>query len=157
MPATLAKSRGLISLTMSSTLQFAKTASSENNCKLLKAQKTALMHNEIMDEKFPNPPNYLRQWRDFRHLTQEQLAEAVNTTGSVIHLLETSARGLSHKWLVKLAPVLRTTPGFILDHNPNEMSSDLFEIWNRGDEEDRRKLVIVAETIIPYRAEPGLK
>ena len=40
------------------------------------------------------PPNFLRSWREHRGLTQGQLAEMVGTTGSVISLLESGARGL---------------------------------------------------------------
>lgn len=51
-------------------------------------------------------------------MTQEQLAERVGTAGNVIGLIESGQRGLSDKWLRKLAPELGTTPGFLLDHSP---------------------------------------
>jgi plasmid maintenance system antidote protein VapI len=72
----------------------------------------------------------------------------------MINHLENGNRGLSHKWLVRLATALGTSPGWIIDHNPNTMSRDLFDIWNRGDENERAKLVSVAEALIPYRAQP---
>lgn len=57
-------------------------------------------------------PNYLRQWREYRRMTQEELTGAMDppTTGSVISLLEDGERGLSLKWLRRLAPALRTRP-----------------------------------------------
>lgn len=69
------------------------------------------------------PDNHLRAWREFRRLTQEQLAEKIGTTGAVISLLESGDRGLSHKWLLRLAPALGTTPGFLLDHDPNSIDT----------------------------------
>lgn len=73
----------------------------------------------------------LKRWREFRGLTQEQLAERCEppTAGSVISNLENSDRGLSEKWLRKLAKVLGTKPGFLLDHDPEELSTDILEIW----------------------------
>lgn len=71
--------------------------------------------------------NHLRAWRELRHLTQEELADMVGTAGNVIGLLESGERGLSHKWLLKLAPALGTTPGFLLDHDPRDLDSAYLE------------------------------
>jgi transcriptional regulator with XRE-family HTH domain len=75
------------------------------------------------------PVNNLRAWREYRELTQEQLAEKIGTTPGVISLLESGKRGLSLKWLLKFAPALRTTPGMILDHDPNDLDTSILEIW----------------------------
>jgi transcriptional regulator with XRE-family HTH domain len=76
-------------------------------------------------------PNHLRAWREFRKMTQEQLAEAIGTTAPVVSLLESGDRSLSLKWLLRLAPALRTTPGILLDHDPNTLDTDVLEIWAR--------------------------
>ncbi len=70
-------------------------------------------------------PNHLRAWRDFRKLTQEQLAESVGTTKAVISLLESGDRQLSSKWLRRLAPALNTRPGFLLDFDPEDMDQEM--------------------------------
>lgn len=70
-------------------------------------------------------------------MTQEQLATAVGTDKGVISLLESGARGLSDKWLRRLAPVLETTPGHLLDHDPNELDNDIIDIWAHIDIRDR--------------------
>ena len=75
-------------------------------------------------------PNFLRAWREFRGMTQAKLAEAVDTTGAVISLLEAGERGLSDRWLRRLAPVLGTTPGHLLDMNPRDVDHDIFELFN---------------------------
>ena len=71
--------------------------------------------------------NNLRAWREHRGLTQDQLAEKVGTAGNVIGLLESGERGLSDKWLRKLAPALGTRPGFLLDHDPNDIDAAFVE------------------------------
>ena len=73
--------------------------------------------------------NNLRAWREFRGLTQDELVALVSTNGSVISLLESGVRGLSLKWLLKRAPALKTTPGMILDHDPNDLDTSILEIW----------------------------
>src|SRR5277367_7010676 len=91
-------------------------------------------------------PNFLRAWREYRGLTQAKLAEAVDTTGAVISLLEAGERGLSDKWLRRLAPVLGTTPGNLLDMDPNDVDHDIFEIINAMPKEmqEQAKSVLIA-------------
>lgn len=91
-------------------------------------------------------PNYLQAWRKFRRMTQEELAERVNTTKAVISLLESGERPLSAKWLRRLAPVLRTTPGHLLDHDPDNLPTDVVEIWMHIEERDRPRALRVLES-----------
>jgi transcriptional regulator with XRE-family HTH domain len=81
--------------------------------------------------------NYLRAWREHRGLTQAKLAEAIGTTGAVISLLESGERGLSDKWLRKIAPVLGTRPGHLLEVDPEAVGDDILEIWAEIPEERR--------------------
>lgn len=90
--------------------------------------------------------NHLRAWREFRHLTQEELADRVDTAGNVIGLLESGERGLSHKWLQRLAPALGTTPGMILDHDPNDLPTDVLDTWAAIPEENRAQALRVLES-----------
>ena len=88
------------------------------------------------------PLHYLTEWRKFRHMTQDTLAEAVDTSKSVISDLERGNLQLSPKWLRKLAPVLGTQPGHILDYDPNELDTDVIEIWSRiGDKAQAIKVL----------------
>lgn len=83
--------------------------------------------------------NFLRAWREHRRMTQAKLAEAVETTGAVISLLESGDRGLSDRWLRKLAPVLGTRPGHLLEVDPADVSTDILEIWAEIPEERRQQ------------------
>lgn len=75
-------------------------------------------------------PNHLRAWREHMRLTQEELGAKLTppTTGSVISLLEDGDRGLSLKWLRRLAPVLKTTPGFLADFDPSTVDTRTLEM-----------------------------
>ncbi len=105
-------------------------------------------HNAWMDHvPFQTPnANFLSAWRRHRGMTQEQLAEAIDTTPGVISLLESGQRKLSPKWLRKLAPVLNTTPGFILDIDPDEMPTDVLDVWSSIPEASRDQALAVLKT-----------
>lgn len=90
-----------------------------------------------------NGPNYLKAWREFRKMSQEELGDKVGTSGSTISMLELGERGLSAKWLRKLAPALGTTPGHLLDNNPNDIDADVFDIWVGIDARDRARALNV--------------
>lgn len=95
-------------------------------------------------------PNFLRAWRNYRKLTQEQLADRVKppTNANMIQYLETGERGLSAKWLRRLADALDTTPGMILEHDPAELDSDIVDIWAHADARQKRQLSDIAKALL---------
>jgi len=93
-------------------------------------------------------PNHLRSWREHRKLSQTELADLVGTTQSQITHLESGERALSAKWLRKLADALKTTPGHLLDHDPNNLPTDIVEIWLDANAEQRRQLIDMANVIV---------
>lgn len=93
-------------------------------------------------------PNHLRDWREFRKLSQQELAAAVDTTQHQIAYLESGERGLSAKWLRKLSAALDTTPGMILDHSPKDLDSDIIEIWATASNRQKKQLSEIAKTIL---------
>lgn len=92
-------------------------------------------------------PNFLRQWREFRKMSREQLAELVGTNTNMILYLENGERGLSAKWLRRLAPALDTTPGMLLDHDPTELDSDIIDIWAHADRRQKAQISEIAKTL----------
>ena len=100
-----------------------------------------------MDSDKNGGPNFLRAWREFRKMTQAELADAVNTNANMIGYLESGERGLSAKWLRRLAPALGTTPGMLLDHDPAMLDSDVIDIWANADQRQRAQLSEVAKAL----------
>lgn len=100
-------------------------------------------------------PNYLRAWREFyrwpdgrRGMTQQELAERVGTNANMIGYLESGERGLSAKWLRKLAPALNTTSGMLLEHDPEDLDSDAIDIWVHASERQRKQITEIAKTLV---------
>jgi len=90
--------------------------------------------------------NHLRAWREFNRMTQAQLADSANTSASVISQLESGERGLSGKWLRILAPLLKTTPGFLLDHDPNDLDTQFLEAAMAVPPERREQALRILQT-----------
>ena len=93
-------------------------------------------------------PNNLRAWRKFRKMTQQELADRVGTAKSVISDLERGVVQLNDKWLRKLAPVLETQPGHLLDYDPEELDTDIIDIWSHIDQRDRDQAVRVLRSFV---------
>jgi transcriptional regulator with XRE-family HTH domain len=91
------------------------------------------------------PPHYLREWREFREMTQDDLAAALGTSKSVISDLERGRLRLSDKWLRRLSPVLKTTAGHLLDSDPESLDTDILDIWASIDQRDRATALRVLE------------
>lgn len=103
-----------------------------------------------MDESDKNGgPNYLRAWMEYRNMKGVDLADALggNVTPGMVSDLCNSKRALSAKWLRRIAPCLKTTPGMLLDHDPHELDNDIIEIWSDMDSRERRQLADIAKTL----------
>lgn len=77
--------------------------------------------------KRPIKRNHLGEWRQYRKLSQDQLAEAAGTSKATISRLEGGQRGLSQKWLETLAPLLNATPALLLE-SPTAVRATALEI-----------------------------
>lgn len=143
MPALSESSVGVMGVVMRYSLHSANPIAIENVCSVRDDFIFAVAHTAYMAD---DDRNYLRQWREFRKMNQDVLAEKVGTTKAVISLLENEKRPLSSKWLRKLAEALDTQPGHILDHDPNELPADVFDIWEHIDKKDRAQAARVLRT-----------
>lgn len=72
---------------------------------------------------------YLREWRDFRGLTGEQLAELAGTTAATVSRIS-SGEGYTADMLHALAGALKCEPADILGHDPN---SPRYQLWRMLD------------------------
>lgn len=88
-------------------------------------------HHAIAMAKEPRPTHYLREWREHRKMTQQQLGDALKpkTTGAVISLIESFDRRLSDKWAHRLAAALKIRAGWLLDIEPGSINTEVLEIW----------------------------
>jgi transcriptional regulator with XRE-family HTH domain len=109
---------------------------------------TACDNRHMSDESKNGGPNFLKAWRVYREMTQQELAEAVGTSQHQIAYLESGERPLSAKWLRKLSGPLDTTPGMLLDHDPTQLSADIVDIWATASTRQKQQLVELARVVV---------
>jgi transcriptional regulator with XRE-family HTH domain len=90
---------------------------------------------------------YLREWREFRHLTQEKLAELSGVGVSSITQIETGKMGWSPMTLRNLAKALKITPGLLLDVDPKEDEA-LWTLYGRANANQRQQILDLAKVIV---------
>ena len=114
------------------------------------ALRFAYSHTASMDDEDDKNggPNHLRAWMRFRKVKGAKLAEALGITPGMVSDLANSNRALSAKWLRRIAPALNTTPGLLLDHDPNDLDSDIIDIWVNADRDRRRQITEVAKALV---------
>jgi len=114
-------------------------------------------HTACMDDDADKNggPNHLKAWMRYRKVNGARLAEMLDITPGMVSELVNSKRALSAKWLRRIAPVLGTTPGHLLDHDPNELPNDILEIWINASDEDRAKLLRVAQAMTERNGTDG--
>lgn len=109
------------------------------------------------NSKKPKRGFYFREWRKFRGLNQEALADMIGLTPSSISQLETGKQGFTDKTLLAIAQALDCHPGDLLTRDPSRADSfwPLFEKAERlvGPERTHAMNVIRAALRIP--AEQG--
>lgn len=84
------------------------------------------------------PAHFIKQWRKFRKLTQEQLAEKSGLSESSISQLEKFKQGYSVPTLEKIAAALDCRPGDLLSRDPLA-DAELWETWARLKPETKRR------------------
>lgn len=105
----------------------------------------------MVDEDDKNGgPNYLRAWMEHRGIKGVELAKRLgnNVTPGMVSDLINSNRALSAKWLRRIAPILDTTPGMLLDHDPTDVDADIIDMWSSATARQRRQLSEIAKTIL---------
>lgn len=103
------------------------------------------LHNVAMSER-PDYPNHVRAWREFRHLTQDELAEMAGCSRATVGHIESGARRLSDKWAHPIAKALNTSPGYLMDHDPNDLPTAILDVWAAIPEADRPQALRVLES-----------
>jgi len=90
---------------------------------------------------------FLKQWREFRGLTQEQLADRVGWSVGNVSQLERGLQGYSQEGLEALAEALQCDPGQILTVDPTGDDA-IWSIWERAKPGERQMIVELAKTVV---------
>lgn len=101
----------------------------------------------FMPKKRQFKPTFIREWRQFRQLTLEQLAARLEMTASHLSMLERGQRGYTQDTLEAIADALRTDVASLLMRDPSDPDA-IWSIWDRAKPGERRQIVEVAKALI---------
>jgi DNA-binding Xre family transcriptional regulator len=90
---------------------------------------------------------WLKEWREYRDLTQEQLAERVGWSVGNVSQLERGLQGYSQEGLEALAEALHCDPGQLLTVDPSKDDA-IWSIWERAKPGERQMIIELAKTVV---------
>lgn len=91
--------------------------------------------------------HYFKAWRKHRDLTLERAAELAGMTAGNISAMERYDQGYTQDALEALADVYKVPPGWLTDVDPAKLAG-ILPLWDRAKEDDRRKIIEIARTIV---------
>jgi transcriptional regulator with XRE-family HTH domain len=91
-------------------------------------------------------PTFIKHWREYRSLNQEQLAERLDMTQSHLSMLENGKRGYTQETLEAIADALQTDTASLLMRNPQDGDA-IWSIWEQAKPGERRMIIDIAKTV----------
>ena len=91
-------------------------------------------------------PHYIKEWRKYRGLTQEQLAERIGIARSYLTKIERGTRRYDQPFLEAASDALRCEPGDIIMRDPSDPES-IWSIWDKLPPSERRQAIAVIRAL----------
>ncbi len=92
-------------------------------------------------------PTFIRDWRKWRDLTLERLADRVGVSTGALSQLERGEVGYTQPMLEALAEALNCEPADLLTYSPQAVK-ELRSIWAAIPEENREQAMKVLQTFM---------
>lgn len=92
-------------------------------------------------------PNFIREWRNHRQLSLDQLASRVPMDKGNLSKVERSLLPYNQEMLEKIAEALMTDPASLLMRDPSAPEA-IWSVWERASPAVRRQIEGVAETLL---------
>src|SRR3954470_510444 len=89
---------------------------------------------------------YIRDWRKFRNLSQEKLAEIVGTSPANLSRIESAEQDYTQSMLEAIAAALDTDAATLLRRRPGD-NDDIWPVWERATPAQRVQITEIAKTI----------
>lgn len=90
---------------------------------------------------------FIKEWRKFRHLTQEQLAERVDMSHGNVSLIERGLQNYTQETLEAFADALRCEPADLLMRDPTDPEA-IWSLWDKAKPGERKMIVDIAKTVL---------
>lgn len=91
--------------------------------------------------------HFIREWRKYRELSQEVLAERAGMTANNLSQLENYKQSYSAEGLERLAEALHCEPAQLLMVDPSKDDA-IWSIWERAKPAERQQIVTIAKALV---------
>lgn len=91
--------------------------------------------------------HFVREWRKYRNLTQEQLAERIPTSVANISRIETGKQDYTQSLLEALAEALSTDAASLIMRDPSRPEA-IWSIWDQASPGQKLQIVEVAKALV---------
>jgi transcriptional regulator with XRE-family HTH domain len=92
-------------------------------------------------------PTFFKQWRHHRNLSQERLAERLDTSVASVSRIETGRQPYTQDYLEALASALQTDPASLLMRDPEDPEA-IWSIWDNAKQGEKKKILDMARSIV---------
>lgn len=92
-------------------------------------------------------PTFIKEWREFRGYSQEELADRISMTGGNLSLLERGLINYTQDTLDRLAAALECTVIDLLSRDPKN-SDTLFNLWRQASPTKQATMIEIGKTIL---------
>ena len=93
----------------------------------------------------------IRQWRHYRGLTLETVAERIDMTPGLVSLVERGLRGYTQGTVEALASAMRTDPAMLLTGDPRDPNA-IGAIWDKAKSGQRKQIGEAARKVVKSRS-----
>jgi transcriptional regulator with XRE-family HTH domain len=93
----------------------------------------------------PLRPNFIAQWRRYRGLTQDELAELMGVSKPTVSKIERSGQPYNQHFLEACAEALECEPADLLSRMPDDVGL-IWQIWEGIPKERRRQAAEILRT-----------
>jgi transcriptional regulator with XRE-family HTH domain len=90
--------------------------------------------------------HFIREWRKFRDLNQEQLAERMGVGQPFISKIERGAQSPDLEFLERAADALNCSTTDLIKRDPNDPEA-IWDLWEKMQPVQREQLVEIAKTL----------
>jgi len=93
----------------------------------------------------------IRQWRQYRRLTLESVAQRIDMTPSLVSMLERGLRGYTQGTVEALASALKTDPATLLTGDPTDPRA-IWGLWDKAKPGQRKQIMAMAMKVVKGRS-----
>jgi len=95
-------------------------------------------------------PHFLREWREYREMTLEEVGEAVGLSHAQLGRIERRLQKYNQELLEALAELYGTEPASLIMRNPSQRDA-MWSLWDQAKEGQRQEIEKFAQFVVKSR------